>query len=146
MTRLPKPLAAAALASAVCVAAFPALAEDAPQLPEVPADVQKDQRELPSAIPRAITLLEAGEHRVFIAAFAHPAELTRMLTQWSIDELAASLAAGKADELTLALQQAVGKEPHLNEANDRADFEVTIGDRRRTLTLVKVAGRWRIEN
>lgn len=107
-----------------------------------------DPREqLDTAIPEAIRLLEAKEHKTFLKDFVAPADLERITKNIPLDQLAERFGTDKADVLLGVLKSIKGAQPTLDAAKTRATFKLKepIGGKE-DIRWVKVEKNWYIEN
>lgn len=107
-----------------------------------------DPREnLATAVPEAIRLLEAKEHRKFIESFVAPADLKKVLEKGSLDDLVKGFGERKADRLLQFLTAIKSEKPMLDPSGTKATYEAKepIGGKTR-LEWEQVDKYWYIRN
>lgn len=102
------------------------------------------QEQLKTAIPEAIRLLEAKEHKKLIQKFAHPDEVKKIIQNSSLDEVAKQFGEGKAAELLKVLKEVKDQKPTLNADGDQATYKPKSGGRQ--VVFAKVGKLWHIKN
>lgn len=108
-------------------------------------DVQIDARKnLETAIPEGIRLLEAKKYKLFLKNFVHPKELKHR----SLEESAETFAQQKAPALLQMLKQIKNTTPIWNKNKTAATYKLKKSEliRRQSITFVKKKKHWHIKN
>ncbi len=127
----------ALIASTILISPFAATA----RADEPPSDLAK-------VVAAAIKLLEAEQYGKFIATYAHPGELKKLLQTRTMEELVRKVAKNKSKHLVAALKRIQSLEPKLSESGKKATYLIKIPDRtaKQSMVFEKVDNVWRIRN
>jgi hypothetical protein len=111
------------------------------------ADEKKpDPREkVETALAEAIRLLEAKDYTTVIKNFAPPEVLEKMTKEKSLEEVAKGFGEGKGPRLLKVLKATKDVKPKLNNAGDKATFELPEEvNSKKSVSFIKVGKYWYI--
>lgn len=112
-------------------------------------DKEEYRTKLETAIPRAIKMLEAGQHADFLKAFVTPDEMKKITERVTFEEFAAKFGERKAAALLATLRHIEGKKPtHVERDGNLVTYELpedlkAPGNR---IKFVRIDNLWYIKN
>ncbi len=105
------------------------------------------QADLATAIPHALSLIQADEFEQFIQHYAVPDELEKILKQKTVAELVRGFAKDHAARVTLLLEEIQDKKPEMSADGNIAQYPIGLKNfSRHKIVFEKIGGLWYLRN